>query len=240
MTLLLIFIFFFLIQELPIEQLGGGGVPPGHALDLKEEVGVEHKHWDNELKPWDTKILSPPDCGPRHQWGGLHPDEYGDERRVKLENGHRVREYLDPDDYGPPYNGPQTSPFPEGPPTPLDFTPDMMHKGGEGVGNASKKSTSRRNAWGNLSYADLITQAILSSPEKRLTLSQVYDWMVQNIPYFKDKGDSNSSAGWKVGFIFHLSASFPFIYLFDFNSSHNLTFFYLLVFHSSLSLLIIC
>jgi hypothetical protein len=22
--------------------------------------------------------------------------------------------------------------------------------------------------------------------------------MVQNIPYFKDKGDSNSSAGWKV------------------------------------------
>ena len=27
---------------------------------------------------------------------------------------------------------------------------------------------------------------------------QVYDWMVQNIPYFKDKGDSNSSAGWKV------------------------------------------
>ena len=64
---------------------------------------------------------------------------------------------------------------------------------------ASKKSSSRRNAWGNLSYADLITQAILSSPEKRLTLSQVYDWMVQNIPYFKDKGDSNSSAGWKVG-----------------------------------------
>lgn len=163
---------------------------------------MEHKHWDNELKPWDTKILSPPDCGPRHQWGGLHPDEYGDERRVKLENGHRVREYLDPEDYGPPYNGPQTSPFPEGPPTPLDFTPDMMHKGGEGAGNASKKSTSRRNAWGNLSYADLITQAILSSPEKRLTLSQVYDWMVQNIPYFKDKGDSNSSAGWKVAFIF--------------------------------------
>ena len=27
---------------------------------------------------------------------------------------------------------------------------------------------------------------------------QVYDWMVQNIDYFKDKGDSNSSAGWKV------------------------------------------
>lgn len=24
--------------------------------------------------------------------------------------------------------------------------------------------------------------------------------MVQNVPYFKDKGDSNSSAGWKVRF----------------------------------------
>lgn len=61
-----------------------------------------------------------------------------------------------------------------------------------------KKNSSRRNAWGNMSYADLITQAIQSSPEKRLTLAQIYEWMVQNVAYFKDKGDSNSSAGWKV------------------------------------------
>lgn len=61
-----------------------------------------------------------------------------------------------------------------------------------------RKSSARRNAWGNYSYADLITQAIESSPEKRLTLAQIYDWMVRNVPYFKDKGDSNSSAGWKV------------------------------------------
>ncbi|TWW68647.1 Forkhead box protein O3 [Takifugu flavidus] len=60
-----------------------------------------------------------------------------------------------------------------------------------------RKASSRRNAWGNLSYADLITKAIESSPDKRLTLSQIYDWMVRSIPYFKDKGDSNSSAGWK-------------------------------------------
>ena len=61
-----------------------------------------------------------------------------------------------------------------------------------------QKTSSRRNAWGNLSYADLITKAIQSSPEQRLTLSQIYDWMVQNVPYFKDKGDNTSSAGWKV------------------------------------------
>jgi len=60
------------------------------------------------------------------------------------------------------------------------------------------KTSSRKNAWGNMSYADLITQGIESSPEKRLTLAQIYDWMVKNVPYFKDKGDSNSSAGWKV------------------------------------------
>ena len=64
--------------------------------------------------------------------------------------------------------------------------------------SSQKKGGSRRNAWGNLSYADLITKAIQNSPEQRLTLSQIYDWMVQNVPYFRDKGDSNSSAGWKV------------------------------------------
>ena len=74
----------------------------------------------------------------------------------------------------------------------------------DGIGLYGKKSTSRRNAWGNMSYADLITQAISSSSDKRLTLSQIYDWMVGNVPYFKDKGDSNSSAGWKVRHCFWL------------------------------------
>jgi len=71
-----------------------------------------------------------------------------------------------------------------------------------------RKASSRRNAWGNLSYADLITKAIESTPDKRLTLSQIYDWMVRSIPYFKDKGDSNSSAGWKVR-IFPLTHKAP-------------------------------
>lgn len=74
-----------------------------------------------------------------------------------------------------------------------------------GVGGAvPRKGSSRRNAWGNQSYADLISQAIENSPEKRLTLAQIYDWMVKTVPYFKDKGDSNSSAGWKVELKSHL------------------------------------
>lgn len=75
------------------------------------------------------------------------------------------------------------------------------------VAGPLKKTSSRRNAWGNQSYADLITQAIGSVPEQRLTLSQIYEWMVQNVPYFKDKGDSNSSAGWKVSFLPGLTSS---------------------------------
>lgn len=41
-------------------------------------------------------------------------------------------------------------------------------------------------------------RAIESAPEKRLTLAQIYEWDGPTVPYFKDKGDSNSSAGWKV------------------------------------------
>ncbi|KAL2094362.1 hypothetical protein ACEWY4_009081 [Coilia grayii] len=79
------------------------------------------------------------------------------------------------------------------------------------VPSQKKGTSSRRNAWGNLSYADLISKAIDSSPEKRLTLSQIYDWMVQSVPYFKDKGDSNSSAGWKNSIRHNLSLHSRFV-----------------------------
>ncbi|XP_056142724.1 forkhead box protein O6b [Lampris incognitus] len=78
-------------------------------------------------------------------------------------------------------------------------------------GQLRKAKSSRRNAWGNQSYADLITRAIESTPEKRLTLSQIYDWMVRYVPYFKDKGDSNSSAGWKNSIRHNLSLHTRFI-----------------------------
>uniref|UniRef100_A0A3P8V2M4 Forkhead box O4 n=1 Tax=Cynoglossus semilaevis TaxID=244447 RepID=A0A3P8V2M4_CYNSE len=77
---------------------------------------------------------------------------------------------------------------------------------GVGVpGSTPRKGSSRRNAWGNQSYADLICQAIEESPDKRLTLAQIYEWMVKTVPYFRDKGDSNSSAGWKNSIRHNLS-----------------------------------
>lgn len=90
-----------------------------------------------------------------------------------------------------PPQPPPTGPLSQPPPVPPAAAGPL-------AGQPRKTSSSRRNAWGNLSYADLITKAIESSAEKRLTLSQIYEWMVKSVPYFKDKGDSNSSAGWKV------------------------------------------
>lgn len=63
--------------------------------------------------------------------------------------------------------------------------------------SSARKMSTRRNAWGNMSYAEMITSAIESTPEKRMTLAQIYDWIVKNVPYFQDKGDNSSSAGWK-------------------------------------------
>lgn len=97
---------------------------------------------------------------------------------------------------------------------PADSSPSSLQFSALAQGSASqqlRKSSARRNAWGNYSYADLITQAIESSPEKRLTLSQIYDWMVRSVPYFKDKGDSNSSAGWKNSIRHNLSLHSRFV-----------------------------
>ncbi|XP_027711351.1 forkhead box protein O3 [Vombatus ursinus] len=100
---------------------------------------------------------------------------------------------------------PPQAPLPLPPPPPPLQPQQPQQQGASGAAGQPRKCSSRRNAWGNLSYADLITRAIESSPDKRLTLSQIYDWMVRCVPYFKDKGDSNSSAGWKNSIRHNLS-----------------------------------
>ncbi|CAF1065868.1 unnamed protein product [Adineta steineri] len=66
-------------------------------------------------------------------------------------------------------------------------------------------SGTRKNAWGNLSYAELISKAITSSAEQRLTLSEIYDWMIKYVPFFRNKVDRISSAGWKNSIRHNLS-----------------------------------
>lgn len=101
------------------------------------------------------------------------------------------------------------------PPPDVAGVGDLIGGGGDQVSSTTtthdskkKKGGTRRNAWGNQSYADLITQAIQSTPDGRLTLSQVYDWMVHNIAHFRGKGDANSSAGWKVSALVNSHVAF--------------------------------
>ena len=59
----------------------------------------------------------------------------------------------------------------------------------------------RSKVLGDMSYSDIIAMAINSSAEKKMTLSQIYQWISFNIPYFKNKSTSecsSSNAGWKV------------------------------------------
>ncbi|MGH0121393.1 UNVERIFIED_CONTAM: hypothetical protein FKN15_077795, partial [Acipenser sinensis] len=43
------------------------------------------------------------------------------------------------------------------------------------------------------SYASLITFAINSSPKKKMTLSEIYQWICDNFPYYREAG-----SGWKL------------------------------------------
>ena len=61
-----------------------------------------------------------------------------------------------------------------------------------------KKGNNSSNPWGKGSYSDLITMALMSSPERKMTLDEIYRWIAMNIPYFRNKGDEISSSGWKV------------------------------------------
>ena len=77
--------------------------------------------------------------------------------------------------------------------------------------SSKKKKKTSRNVWGNSSYADLISQAIQASRDKRLTLSQIYDWMVETVPYFRGQGNCRSSAGWKNAVRHNLSLHSKFV-----------------------------
>lgn len=83
----------------------------------------------------------------------------------------------------------------------IEYNPELANLISNELG-INDSQTSRKNAWGNLSYAQLITKAILNSDQQRLTLSQIYSWIILYVPYFKDKSDKKTSQGWKVFFQF--------------------------------------
>lgn len=61
-----------------------------------------------------------------------------------------------------------------------------------------KPRSQQMNPWGRASYSDLITMAITSTGNNMMTLSEIYSWIVKNVPYFNDKGTYLSVQGWKV------------------------------------------
>lgn len=48
------------------------------------------------------------------------------------------------------------------------------------------------------SYASLIRLAISNAPEGKLTLSEIYQFIIQTFPYYRD-----ATTGWKVGSNIH-------------------------------------
>lgn len=88
----------------------------------------------------------------------------------------------------------------------VEYELGLSKKNGNGTGSGTRK-----NAWGNLSYAELISKAISSSAEQRLTLSEIYDWMIKYVPFFRNKVDRISSAGWKVRNISSIRKIFLFL-----------------------------
>lgn len=49
----------------------------------------------------------------------------------------------------------------------------------------------------NKTYSELIIEAIETHPQKRLTLSQIYEWMIKNVPTCRENANKPSSTGWK-------------------------------------------
>jgi len=86
----------------------------------------------------------------------------------------------------------------------------------------TKRKFARKNAWGYCSYADLITMALERAPSKQMTLAEIYDWIVANIPFFKDKGDHNSSIGWKNSIRHNLSLHDKFSRVTPTNTTKNI------------------
>lgn len=66
------------------------------------------------------------------------------------------------------------------------------------TGSRSRRYSRHQNAWGGPTYTELITKAILSTSQRRMTLASIYEWISDHVPYFAERKDCKTSEGWKV------------------------------------------
>lgn len=129
---------------------------------------------------WPSAVPPAFDLGPWYSWGLPHS---------KL-NCH-----------GPPPPPPAV--------TPLEYTsfwPTVPSLGSCGFFLPSGSSLARSYEKPSQSYIGLIAEAILSSPEKKLVLSDIYSYILTRYPYFRTKG-----SGWRNSIRHNLSLNDCFI-----------------------------
>lgn len=93
--------------------------------------------------------------------------------------------------------------------TPLDyasFWPAVPSLGSCGFFLPSGSSLARSYEKPSQSYIGLIAEAILSSPEKKLVLSDIYSYILTRYPYFRTKG-----SGWRNSIRHNLSLNDCFV-----------------------------
>jgi hypothetical protein len=76
--------------------------------------------------------------------------------------------------------------------------------------NTDSAPAKKENPWGVDSYADLIIKALKCAPDERLRLNEIYQWFVENVPYFQNRASPEQSAGWKVNNLIFIQAIYSF------------------------------